>query len=160
MDDRRRSSGLGAVGRLVPQVARIAFARQGFAEGAILTDWSTIVGAPLSNHTLPERLAFPTGSRREGTLHLRVASGWGPEVQHLAHRIIERINGHFGYRAVGRLAIRQGPMPPRPKARAEPAPAPADVDPPTPVEGIDNPELKAALARLGTAIAQRAPRER
>lgn len=154
MDERRRPGGLGAVGRIVPQISRSTFARHGFAEGAILTDWTAIVGQPLATHTLPERLSFPAGARRDGTLHLRVASGWGPEVQHLAHRIVERINGHFGYRAVARLAIRQGPMPARP-----PAPPPARAaDPPVPVDGIDDPDLRAALGRLGAAIARRTAR--
>jgi hypothetical protein len=37
--------------------------------------------------------------------------------RHLEPIIIERINGFFGYRAVARLAIRQGPLPQRPTPR-------------------------------------------
>ncbi|MCC7273736.1 MAG: DUF721 domain-containing protein [Alphaproteobacteria bacterium] len=148
MDDARRTPGLRPVGRMVPGLTQGVLGRYGFAVAAIVTEWRAIVGVPLADHTMPERLAFPTGARREGTLHLRVESAWALEVQHLAHRIVERINGHFGFRAVARLTLRHGPMP-----RRVPAPAPAAADAPLPVvEGGPSADLNAALARLGAAM--------
>lgn len=151
MKDARQSAGLAPLGRMVPVLARGVFARYGFAVAAILTEWRTIVGTPLGDHTLPERLAFPKGSRRDGTLHLRVESAWALEVQHLSHRIVERINAHFGFSAVARLTLRHGPMPRRARI-AEPQPAAA---PPPDVQGGPSDELNAALASLGAAMIRR-----
>ncbi|BBK34561.1 hypothetical protein EDC65_2951 [Stella humosa] len=150
--DTRSAAGLAPVGRMVPQLARTVFARYGFAVAAILTEWPTIVGLPLANHTAPERLVFPTGQRRDGTLHLRVESAWALEVQHLSHRIVERINAHFGFRAVARMTLRHGPMPPRP---APPVPPPA-VEPGPAIEGGPSPTLNAALTDLGAAMRRQA----
>ncbi len=151
MKDARQAAGLSPVGRMVPVLARGVFARYGFAVAAILTEWRTIVGVPLADHTLPERLAFPKGQRRDGTLHLRVESAWALEVQHLSHRIIERINGHFGFSAVARVTLRHGPMPRRPQvARFQSL----DLPPPE-VSGGPSAELNAALAGLGAAMLQR-----
>lgn len=151
MKDARSAAGLAPVGRMVTGVARPVFARYGFAVAAILTEWRAIVGVPLADHTQPERLAFAKGQRRDGTLHLRVESAWAPEVQHLSHRIVERINAHFGFRAVARIALRHAVLPTRPAT--PPAPPPA-VPPPSPPEGTS--ELAAALAALGAAMARRA----
>ncbi|BBK45164.1 hypothetical protein STVA_51840 [Allostella vacuolata] len=141
---------------MVPVLARPVFTRYGFAVAAILTDWRTIVGQPLADHTLPERLAFPAGQRRDGTLHLRVESAWALEVQHLSHRIVERINAHFGFRAVARMTLRQGPMPPRP---ARPPPERTDIARPD-IQGGTSAELNVALADLGAAMLRRAADQR
>lgn len=150
--DARAAAGLAPVGRMVPALARPVFTRYGFAVAAILTDWRSIVGLPLADHTLPERLAFPSGQRREGTLHLRVESAWALEVQHLSHRIVERINAHFGFRAVARMTLRHGPMPPRPP---RPPPERSDIPPPD-IRGGSSAEVNAALADLGAAMLRRA----
>lgn len=154
--DTRASAGLAPLGRMVPVLARPVFTRYGFAVAAILTDWRTIVGQPLADHTLPERLAFPAGQRRDGTLHLRVESAWALEVQHLSHRIVERINAHFGFRAVARMTLRQGPMPPRP---ARPPPERTDIARPD-IQGGTSAELNVALADLGAAMLRRAADQR
>jgi hypothetical protein len=150
MKDARSAAGLAPVGRMVSTLARPVFARYGFAVAAILTEWRAIVGVPLADHTLPERLSFPKGQRRDGTLLLRVESAWALEVQHLSHRIVERINAHFGFRAVARITLRHAPLPPRapvPVARPSPPPAALPDDTAT--------ELDAALAALHAAMVQR-----
>ena len=98
------------------------FGARGFGAGAVLTDWEKIVGAVLARATVPERIAYPQGERSEGTLHLRVGTAsLALELQHLEPQMIERINSHFGYRAVARIRILQGPVKrtesPKPKPR-------------------------------------------
>lgn len=153
MKDARSAAGLAPVGRMVNGLARPVFARYGFAVGAILTEWRAIVGVPLADHAQPERLAFPRGQRRDGTLHLRVESAWAPEVQHLSHRLIERINAHFGFRAVARITLRHAVLAPD----RRPLPQPPAVAPPPEVEGAS--DLDRALAALGAAMAGRVRRK-
>ena len=71
--------------------------------------------------------------------------------------MIERINVYFGYRAVQRLRLQQAPLPvPESPARRRPARPPHDAPPaiaPERLAGIENPDLRAALDRLGRAVA-------
>ncbi len=109
-----------AVGALVPGLTRKAFEKFGFSTAALLTDWATIAGADLARYTSPDRLKWPratagsegeSGPQRQGaTLVLRVDLGRGIDVQYKARQIIERINAHFGYRAVAEIRIIQAPV--------------------------------------------------
>ena len=100
----------------LPKLTRAAFRRRGFAQADILTRWPAIVGDALAEHCCPEKLNFPTGSNAGATLQIRVASGFAPHLQHLAPLVIERVNAYFGYAAVTRLRLQQGPLPPRRRA--------------------------------------------
>lgn len=155
----RRGGKPKALSAQVARLTRRAFARRGLADGQVLRDWPAIVGESLAEWTLPERLATPRDGG-PGVLHLRVAGGaLALEIQHLEPQIVERINGFFGFRAVERLRLVHGPLPDRP-----PAPAPAEPPPPDShvadlVAGVADPDLKAALDRLGRSVAARRRRE-
>lgn len=110
---------------LVGRTVGDAFAKQGFAAAEIVTHWREIVGDDLAKRSEPIKLAWP---RRDdpasvGVLQIRVEGAYALEIQHLQPVIIERVNRYFGWRCVGRLAIRQGPVVPRrkrPVPRKEP----------------------------------------
>jgi hypothetical protein len=153
-----RTGGVRHLAGLMPRLTRAALGKRGFAEGGIVTDWAAIVGPDLAARSLPEKLSFPHGARRDGTLQVRVAGALALELQHLEPLVIERINGYFGYSAVARLKIRQGPLP---RARHRPQPKPLDpaaaqeVD--AAVADVTDPQLKAALAGFGRALRGRKP---
>jgi len=139
----------------VSKVAAPVLGRRGLAEAEMILGWAAVVGEDLARDTLPIKLAFGKGERTDGTLHLKVVSAAAPEVRHREPQIVERINGFFGYRAVARLKLTQGPLPnapvpgpkpPRPLARAETNALARSLD------GIVDPELKAALERWGQAV--------
>jgi hypothetical protein len=144
----------GLVSIAVPagRVTRPLFGRRGFVSGGLVVDWPAIVGSAVASHTLPLEIRFPPRERAGGTLAVKVASSaFATEIQHLEPLILERINGYFGYRAVARLLLRHGPLPPR--ARTRP---PADKPPPPHLEAalarVEDAELKAALERLGRRL--------
>jgi hypothetical protein len=148
----------GRMRALAGEVARIAapvLGKRGFGSAQLVTEWSAVVGAEWADKITPERLAFPPGERRDGTLRVRVASGCAPEIQHCAPQLLERINGFFGYGAVARLVLVQGPPlrpvrpPPRPPRRLDPGDRDA-LD--RRLAGIDDPVLRDALRRLGEAV--------
>jgi hypothetical protein len=112
-----------AVGSMVPSLTRKAFERFGFSTASLLTDWAQIVGADLARYTAPDRLKWPRGgtngsddepaegpARQGATLVLRVDLGRGIDIQYKARQLIERINAHFGYRAVAEIRIIQAPV--------------------------------------------------
>jgi hypothetical protein len=91
-----------------------------------------------------------------------VASGWALQLQHLEPLVLERINGFFGYRAVARLVLQQGPLPALPGAagnrrrnEAAAAPLPLDAALAEKLSTVADPELRAALEGLGRSLRQK-----
>ena len=151
----KRRAGLRALAVSLPRVTQRAFGKRGFAEGGLAADWPGIVGTELAMRCRPGKLAFPRATeRRDGTLTLRVESPFATEVQHLAPQIMERINGYFGYRAVARLRLKQVAYSPRPAIQpAKPVPAPEiSAELAARLDSVEDPELRAALGRLGRAL--------
>jgi hypothetical protein len=150
-----RRGGMRRVGTELTRLTGPILGKQGLGEAKLLSEWAAIVGATLAGHCWPVKLAFPRGQRQEGTLRLRVAPGIAVEIQHREPVILERINAYFGYRAVARLAIVQGPPPLRSELPPEP---PRPLRPSEQMalqqslDGIDDPILREALERLGSAI--------
>lgn len=142
-------------------------ARQGFGEASLVMRWEEIVGARIAAVCQPMRLQWPPRPRRgapekpqePATLALRVAPGFGLEIQHLAPTLIERVNAHLGWRCVARVTLRQEPLTsPAKPARKRPPP----IDPAlracaeAQVAGVTDDALRAALVRLGAhALARR-----
>ena len=144
------------------KVMKGPFAKRGFSQTEILSRWPTIVGPMLAQHSCPERLTFEREKAAGANLLVRVEGAFGLELQHLAPQVIDRINTYFGYRAVARLSILQGPIPrqsPRPRATARgltPAEEKSVVDG---VAATRDPELALALAALGRAVVAASPAE-
>jgi len=132
------------------------FTRQGFASAELVTRWSDIVGTEIAAHSEPIKIQWTRpadGAEQEpGTLVLRVEGPAAIEVQHLANVVCERVNRFLGWRAVERLALRQAPLRrgERKASRAADPAAAARVA--ESLSGINDDDLKAALARLGAAI--------
>jgi len=139
----------------LPKVTRRTLGRHGLAEGGLVTDWAAVVGQTIAERSLPLRLSFTGGERRDGTLHVRVSGALALELQHLEPLVLERINGYFGYRAVGRLRIHQGPVPSLPESRRPPASAPtaqAEAEIGSLLSGVEDPDLREALRGLGRSL--------
>lgn len=145
-------------------VARLV-GKRGMASGDIIAHWAEIVGGDLAACSVPERIAWPRPAGGEGeedgeqaregaVLHLRVEGPRAIEVQHRAEEIIARVNQMFGFAAIARVRIRQGPLPRRekrgPEGQARPEVKRAEP------EGDDGSDaLAEALARLGAAVRAR-----
>lgn len=139
-----------------------ALAAQGFAGRAIVSLWPEIVGERLGERSRPLKIDWPRRRPAPGeasepaTLVVRVEGAFALEMQQLAPLVLERVNTHLGWRAVGKLVLKQGPVEaPMPKP-APPPPDPAVIKRVADqVAAIADPELKAALQRLGQAVAQK-----
>jgi hypothetical protein len=153
------------VGSFVPHLVREAFRRRGFTNIDIVLRWREIVGPALAAQTWPLRIEWPRrqetvlrpdGTAEAGAQRTRLVVGATParalEVEYAKRDIVERVNRYLGYRAATELAA-------APDYAVAPKPAgspPAAVSlVPTPRgPAADNP-LRAALARLGQAVAAR-----
>jgi hypothetical protein len=145
-----RQGGMRAAGVAASRVAAPIVARRG---GGVLfrlkAEWTVVVGAELAAATWPEALG------RDGALKLRVRSSVALDLQHRAPLVIERVNRYFGRDAVARLVLVQGPLPlAAPPAAAAPTPlAPEEASAlDLRLGDISDPELRAALARLGRLV--------
>jgi len=152
-----RRNQMRAVGQELPRIAGRALGKRGLGEAHLLSEWASVVGAELAAETLPVKLTFPPGERRNGTLRLRVTSVAALAVQHREPQIVERINGFLGYPAVQRLALIQGPLPGEAPVRPPPA-RPLTPEETRLLDGrlaqVPESGLKSALQRLGAAIAR------
>ena len=158
MDRPRLSAGPRSLGTILPKASAAAFRKRGFAHARILSGWREIVGEAIAAGSCPERLSFAREERGGATLRIRVSGGLALELQHLEPIVVERINTHFGYRAVERLSLVQGPAP---VARPEPRGAPrapsttelAELD--RKLAAVRDGPLKYALRSLGISMTAR-----
>ena len=144
------------LGDFVGRCLSRTLARQGFASTELVTRWHEIVGEEIAAHAEPARIQWPRGNHQDAepaTLVLRVEGPVAIEIQHLSGVILERINRFFGWRAIGRIALRQAPIVRRTRAKPTAAPTPdAIAQVAASLTHIVDEDLRHALARLGAAI--------
>jgi hypothetical protein len=138
-----------------------ALAKQGFGETSVIIDWPHIVGARVAQWCEPIKLQWPPGGARQApgarepaTLILRVEGHFALEAQHQAGSIVERVNAHLGWRCIGKIAFRQGPLERRSaaKKRVTAPGAPAMAMAAERAAAIVDAELKEALTRFGARV--------
>jgi hypothetical protein len=86
-------------------LAAPAFRARGFVHTRLLLEWEQVVGSALAKVTRPHKLTFTGETAQGGTLHLLVASGWGPELHYMTPLLLEKIAGYFGYPAVTKIRL-------------------------------------------------------
>jgi hypothetical protein len=138
-----------------------ALAKLGFGQSSLILHWDDIVGERLARFSEPIKLQWPPrppkcppdAPREPATLILRVSGAMALEIQHMAPLLIERVNAHLGWRAVAKLAFRQGPLtrPTRPE-RAPPPDDQAISRAERATEGVDDEALRKALVLLGARV--------
>jgi hypothetical protein len=132
------------------------FGKRGFGRGTMIADWKNITGSILAQHSFPEKIVYPRNERGNGTLHIRIDSpALALELQHLETQLLDRINTHFGYRAVAYIKIIQGALPKKSskvlvEKRKITLKEQTVLD--ERLDFISDPELKKALRALGTEI--------
>ena len=154
--------GPAPLGEFLAELVAPALARQGLGETSLITDWTEIVGAHIAKSCRPIEVQWPPRAARRNpdapigsaTLVLRVEGAFALEAQHSAAVIIERVNAHLGWRCIGKVAFRQGPLD-NAARRAPKAAAPSvrakelAAQYAAPIEAED---LREALTRLGAQV--------
>ncbi len=148
-----------SVGRAVSGLAKRALDKRGFVDASIVNEWPTIAGTLIGGNSLPEKISFPRDRKKPGTLHLRLENGaLSTEVMHFEPVLLERLNRFFGFRAVGRIKIIQGPLP-KDEKKMRPALPPIEAEKRIAIEQsletVADGEIRDALMQLGKHVAQR-----
>jgi len=137
-------------------------AKQGFGQSNIILYWDDIVGERIASASQPLKLQWPPRGKNPtpghaiepASLVIRVESGFALELQHLAPVIIDRVNAHLGWKCVGRLLLKQGPISRliSGKRRILPVDATALAEAQRTVTNIDDIRLREALVQLGARV--------
>jgi hypothetical protein len=147
-------------------ITRAVFERHGFARAEIINQWTAIAGDKLARWATPVRVTWPRpGPAREkmgGTLMVRIDPALTLDLQYEAPRIIERINGYFGYSAIGAIRAVQGEAATsaRPAVRSAPQNAEEQQEELPELSGIADKSLQSALHRLGSQVRSQERRPR
>ncbi len=154
-----KGGGCRSLAAMLPKVTNRALGKRGFSEGALITRWTEIVGERLAQRCRPRGVSYANRrQRRDGTLLLRVASGFATELQHLEPQIIERINGFLGYQGIIRLKFQQGPLPvnrPLPEVQKPSLDPESEAVLVEKLADVEDSALRSALLGLGQSLGQR-----
>jgi protein-disulfide isomerase len=154
-----REKGFRGIGGLAQRLTSgMADSRGGKSRGVpvarLNAEWSAIVGEDLARLTQPDAVLAGRRGKAGKALRLRVAGAAALEVQHLSGVLVERVNAYFGHKFIDEIRLVQGaiarPSAPRPLPAPDPQVAQRIC---AKVAEVKDPELRAALARLGARIA-------
>ncbi len=153
-----REKGFRAIGNLAQKLTSGMAKGRDASIARLKVEWSAVVGADLARVTRPDALLSTRGARssRAGggkALRLRVSGAAALEVQHRSGQIVERVNAYLGHRLIDEVRLVQGAIaapPARPKL-AKPSIA-TEREIAGKVAAVEDPDLRAALARLGSRI--------
>jgi len=145
------------IGIYTQKIVTPVFKVRGLMEGKIITHWKQIVGERFAQLALPEKIIFPKGKKGEGTLHLSVTSSSSLLVHYAQGLILEHINTFFGYKAISKLHMNHGFIPPKIEpGKAAPPPLSQEekkwLD--QQIQVITDPDLRSSLENLGKSICQ------
>ncbi|TCT06827.1 DUF721 domain-containing protein [Aquabacter spiritensis] len=136
-----------------PSIAELC-GKAGFSAVEVVTHWDEIAGPDLAPRSTPVKIQWPRrGEPEAATLVVRVEGAYAIELQYAAPVLIERINAYFGWRCIGRITLRQGPVPTRQVPPRIPDPAPETVAAVREEIGaFEDEALAASLAKLGARV--------
>jgi protein-disulfide isomerase len=153
-----REKGFRAIGglaqRLTSDIAKGRGKGRGVSVAQLKAEWSAIVGADLARLTEPDAVLAGRGGKSGKALRLRVAGAAALEIQHQSRLVVERVNGYFGHKFIDEIRLVQGAIQRAPAAQPLRQPDPQAVQRMSAkVAEVQDPDLRAALARLGARIA-------
>ena len=144
------------IGTNVTKIVKPLISKRGFGNSEIINNWVNIVGDKLAQNITPQKISYNSNSNLDGVLLLRVnSSSVALEIQYIGKQIINKINTYFGFRAIGRIKIIQGPIPTPEKKIANKIKTVANTDKielEKKLNSVKDPDLRVALAALGAAI--------
>lgn len=162
ISNEHRSGGLTPLSEGMSPFVKKLLGKKGLIEMELIADWKNIVGEETATYTVPQKIDFKKDSRYNGVLHIAVPNGaFAIEIGQQKPVILEKINTYFGYQAVGNLkimindvffksAFETAKHDDKQQKNLVSQTQKSYIDQLT--EGVNNPELKARLQKLGESI--------
>jgi hypothetical protein len=156
--------GANQISEIANGIVDPVLARRAGINTALLGSWEDIVGESFADCTRPEKIAWPRrgdlaedGGHRPGVLTIACEGARALFLSHAQGELIARINGFFGYPAIGQIRIVQKPV--SNAALRRPVPKKLQGEKArhleTLMDGIESDSLRRAIERLGTAVLSR-----
>lgn len=145
----------------VPRVTDKTFARKFVALGRIVTNWKDIVGPDMAAKAQPIKIHYrrakDKASKPETTLDVAVSSADATLMHYQKDVMLERINRIFGDRWVTDIKFihlpDNSPLPVRKPTKTLTESQKSHLS--HLLEGVDDPEMRESLQRLGQAMLER-----
>jgi hypothetical protein len=145
------------VGPLIVDTITPICQQNGFIQARILLEWDYIVTPQFAKFCIPIKVSFSSKQRQNGKLLLRATSSMATEISYLEPHILNRINQYFGYQAISRINLQQGPVNYRTskqKRNEKTLSEPTQTILRQQVQCIQDDRLRQALLTLGMRISQ------
>jgi len=152
--------GFSRAATLMQTRIRKASEDRGFAVTRLLTHWTEVVGEATAKIATPVNVSYGKGGMG-ATLTLLTTGAQAPMLEMQKEQIREKVNACYGYRAISRVRVTQTAPTGFSDGRVAFAPAPKQKKTPSEAmqiaakdlsEGVDNDDLRAALAALGANV--------
>jgi len=105
---KKRHYGLNSLSKFLPEEAKKNLKKRGFFEIELLKSWRDIVGEEYYKLSKPNKIKKSQVSLRDtATLQLKVDPTIAFAIEHDQTKIINKINGFFGYKAINKIEIIQ-----------------------------------------------------
>ncbi len=150
----------------VKQISEIAngvldpvLAKRAGINTTLLGMWDDVVGEEFADCTRPEKIKWPRRTGPDdgfvpGTLTIACEGARALFLAHSLDQLVQRVNGIFGFPAIDRIKIVQKPVSETGGQRRRSRPLSAEerqrLD--AMLAGIEDPNLRAALTRLGSGV--------
>lgn len=145
------------VGPLIMEAITPICQQNGFVQARILLEWEYIVTPQFAQFCTPLKVTFPLKQRNNGRLLLRATSSMATEISYLEPLILSRINQYFGYQAISKISLLQGPVAKKALSQKPPnkhLPEAIQTTLKNHVQPIEDDRLRTALLSLGMGISQ------
>ena len=153
----KRFARTSRVGTLIIEAITPICQQNGFIQSRILLEWEYIVTPQFAQLCTPLKVTFPLKQRTNGRLLLRATSSMATEISYLEPHILSRINQYFGYQAISKISLQQGPIshsPLQKKPKQKPLSQSEQTSLESQVQPIEDERLRTALLSLGVGISQ------
>ncbi|MGB8818969.1 MAG: DciA family protein [Rhizobiaceae bacterium] len=148
------------IGGAVTALLDPLLAKRSHVDAALALSWPELCGQRLAGRTQPLKVTWPRRSGPDdafepGVLTIACEGAAALDLQYGTSELISRINGYFGYAAIGRIRIEQKRLdqfrsPPKPTVRQVSDAVRAAIA--REVGSIEDEGLKEALQRLGASV--------
>jgi hypothetical protein len=156
----RKSSKFKPIGGAVTALLDPLLAKRSHVDAALALSWPELCGERLAGRTQPLKVTWPRRTGPDdpfepGVLAIACEGAAALDLQYGTGELIERINGFFGYSAVGRIRIEQKRVdhfraPAKATVKALPEKVLAEIS--REVGAIEDEGLRQALERLGSSV--------
>ena len=103
----RKQSYFKKVGKSLPKIIDKNIKEKNFIEISLIKNWKEIIGDEISKFCWPLKIVFSDVKNVNGIIFLKTIRGKSMEIEFKNDEIIDKLNQHFGYKAINKISVVQ-----------------------------------------------------